>query len=199
MVRDSLLKLRHDPFMFVSDGAGGSRVGGGLGSALGQLCSALCFFEFAKQPCRCKLLSGNPWQGRLTLLLPHPPLFNHPHPQHQANLAVLDASGKSLVMRWVDAVVDLYSSLVAWPLRSLGLDDLFAQYKAREARDACALSYTLEVAADGGVGAVSVSSGSGGSCSAPLMTGAGTSSIAVSGGAGRVVTSLVWGKPGAAA
>ncbi|GBF97931.1 hypothetical protein Rsub_10604 [Raphidocelis subcapitata] len=133
VVRDSLLKLRHDPFMF-----------------------------------------------------------------HQANLAILDASGKSLVMRWVDAVVDLYSSLVAWPLRSLSLDDLFAQYKAREARDACALSYTLEVAADGGVGAVSVSSGSGGSCSAPLMTGAGTSSIAVSGGAGRLVTSLVWGKPGTA-
>ncbi|GBF97916.1 hypothetical protein Rsub_10589 [Raphidocelis subcapitata] len=133
VVRDSLLKLRHDPFMF-----------------------------------------------------------------HQANLAILDASGKSLVMRWVDAVVDLYSTLVAWPLRSLGLDDLFAQYKAREARDACALSYTLEVAADGGVGAVSVSSGSGGSCSAPLMTGAGTSSIAVSGGAGRFVTSLVWGKLGGA-
>ena len=101
-------------------------------------------------------------------------------------------------MRWVDAVANLYSSLVAWPLRSLSLDGLFAQYKAREAREACALSYTLEVAADGGVGAVSVASGSGGSCSAPLMTGAGASSIAVSSGSGRLVTNLVWGKPGTA-
>ena len=101
-------------------------------------------------------------------------------------------------MRWIDAVANLYSSLVAWPLRSLSLDDLFAQYKAREAREACALSYTLQVAANGSVGAVSVASGSGGSCSAPLMTGAGASSIAVSGGSGRLVTSLVWGQPGTA-
>lgn len=65
--------------------------------------------------------------------------------QHQANLAIIDRTNVSLVMRWTGAVVAEYNKVVAWPLESLKLDDLYDLYKAREARDACNLAYTLQV------------------------------------------------------
>ena len=88
--------------------------------------------------------------------------------QHQANLALFDGTGKSLLMRWVEAVADEYSKYVGWPLKSVKLDDLYTLYKAREARDACKLDYTLNVT-NGNVTSVSVAAGSKAACTAPLL------------------------------
>jgi hypothetical protein len=76
-------------------------------------------------------------------------------------------------MRWVDAVVGAFKSYVTWPLTSLKLDDLQALFLARGVRDACQLSYTLDVSPTGAVNSVAVSSGAAGSgsCSAPLLLG----------------------------
>jgi hypothetical protein len=111
-------------------------------------------------------------------------------PQHQANLAILDGSGKSLSMRWVDAVVAEFGKYASWPLTSLKLDDLRAAFLARQARDACALSYALQVGANGTVTAVTVTSGAaadGTQCSAPLIAGGSSINTAVAkGGSARV-------------
>jgi hypothetical protein len=99
-------------------------------------------------------------------------LRHDPFMFHQANLAILDGSGRSLIMRWVDAVVGAFKSYVTWPIASLKLDDLQALYLARGARDACKLTYTLDVAPSGAIGSVAVSStGGAGGCSAPLLYG----------------------------
>ncbi|KAI8465295.1 MAG: hypothetical protein J3K34DRAFT_461466 [Monoraphidium minutum] len=107
-------------------------------------------------------------------------LRKDPHMMHQANLRVEGGSttdftvGSSLLMRWVERVLSRLTGWVTWPVRSLKLDDLMAAYSARAARDACALSYRLEVATTGPnagrVVAVSVASGGGG-CGAPFIAG----------------------------
>lgn len=112
-------------------------------------------------------------------------LNKNPHMMHQANLGILDGSGKSLAMRWVEAVLAEFKKFVTWPVKSLKLDDLYAMYKAREARDACDLSYTLNIADDdGAVQSVTIKSAAtptseGGSCSAPLMLGGDTGTLSV--------------------
>jgi hypothetical protein len=80
-------------------------------------------------------------------------------------------------MRWTEAVLSTLSNVVTWPVRSLSLDGLMAAFKAREARDACGLTYTLEVArpaggaaGPGAVAAVTVAAGAGAGCDAPLIT-----------------------------
>jgi hypothetical protein len=127
--------------------------------------------------------------------------------QHQANLALLDGSGKSLVMRWVEAVVAEFAKYASWPLTSLKLDDLRAAFLARQARDECALSYAIEVGANGTIAAVTVKSGAtadgSSQCWAPLIAGgsaaAGGSSVnipVVKGGAARVeLQGLSWYAP----
>lgn len=113
------------------------------------------------------------------------PLRKDPHMMHQANMAVDATTGMSLITSWLKAVLTELHSMVSWPVTSLKLDDLYAAFKAREARDACKLSYKLEIdtaaAAAGGsprVSSVTVSGGSGGACSAPLMAPAGASASA---------------------
>ena len=123
-----------------------------------------------------------------------------PLPQHQANVGILDSSGKSLVMQWVDAVLAEFKKVVTWPVKSLKIDDLMMEYKAREARDACSLDYALDVTPEGTVQSVTVTSGAtapaGGSCSAPLILGGsgGTVNVPVSvGGTATVaVTGQTW-------
>jgi hypothetical protein len=107
-------------------------------------------------------------------------------------------------MRWVDAVVAEFTKYTNWPLRSAKLDDLRALFEAREARDACKLSYQIETSPSGTATAVTVSSAaaaSGAKCDAPLMLGAGVSGAAakqvmiplVSGGSARVeLTGQQW-------
>jgi hypothetical protein len=85
-------------------------------------------------------------------------------------------------MAWVEAVLAELHAFVTWPVISLKLDDLYAEFKAREARDACRLSYRLTVGSDGAVAAVTVASG-GGACVAPLMVSKAAGVKA--GGAGR--------------
>jgi hypothetical protein len=45
------------------------------------------------------------------------------------------------VSRWLKAVLTEFHSVVNWPVQSKKLDDLYAIFKEREARDACKLSY----------------------------------------------------------
>ena len=88
------------------------------------------------------------------------------------------------MQRWVDAVAAEYVRALDWPLRSLSIDQLYAAFKAREARDACGLSYTLDVAG-GAATTVSVAAASGAACDAPLTTGTATTlSAAVPAGGG---------------
>jgi hypothetical protein len=98
---------------------------------------------------------------------------------------------KSLAIRWLEAVLDELQRLVAWPVSSLKLDDLYAEFKAREARDACRLSYRLTVGLDASVSAVTVASG-GGACAAPLMVpaanAAGVTTQLISVGAGATAS-----------
>jgi hypothetical protein len=106
-------------------------------------------------------------------------------------MAILDGSGRSLLMRWVAAVVAEYRRYVTWPVESLKLDDLFATYQAREARTACQLDYSLEVDAAGGVAGVTVASraaAGGGGCAAPLLTAAGATTVEVPPGGSTTVT-----------
>jgi hypothetical protein len=107
-------------------------------------------------------------------------------------------------MRWVDAVLAEFHSIMAWPVESLKLDDLMAYYKAREERDACRLTYRLNVAPDGTVVNVTASSDAGAACAAPLMVpgpgGPVTLSAAVAGSAEVALplpggSPLKWGPP----
>lgn len=78
-------------------------------------------------------------------------------------------------MRWFQAVAAEFGRYASWPLVSLSLDQLMAAYESRQNRDACDLSYTLDVdTVTGAVNSVGVSSAAAGqgSCSAPLMTAA---------------------------
>lgn len=68
----------------------------------------------------------HPTDPRLPLLspIPSPPL----HTSLQANLATGRAnmpSGKSLLQLWVERVLNTFSALVAWPVESLRMDDLY--------------------------------------------------------------------------
>jgi hypothetical protein len=103
---------------------------------------------------------------------------------HQANMRVDPATGKSLVMLWVDAVAAAAAARVNWPVRSMSVDGLMAAYQAREARDKCVLSYRLAVGQGGGLDAITVSGKgpSGTACVAPLMAPDGVSAR-LSGGA----------------
>jgi len=75
---------------------------------------------------------------------------------------------KSLAIRWIEAVLDELQRVVAWPVKSLKLDDLMAAYKTREQRDACRLSYQLLIGADATIQSVT-SASAGGACAAPVM------------------------------
>jgi hypothetical protein len=94
---------------------------------------------------------------------------------------------------------------VSWQVTSLKMDDLRAAFEARQARDACRLSYALEVSAGGAVAAVTVASAApagGAGCAAPLMAGAAaaTSYPVPAGGSARFeVAGLTWSLPAAAA
>jgi hypothetical protein len=183
-----LLKLRHDPFMFVSDpatsnhwwqGCLGKRRSPAHALALWKGVARSCLS--ARVACSHNVPTGDWIVNQLSYMLPAStpaiaslaPFPALCRPQHQANLAILDGSGRSLIMRWVDTVVGAFKSYVTWPLTSLKLDDLQALYLARGARDACKLSYTLNVATNGSIASVAVSSSAGGtgSCSAPLLLG----------------------------
>jgi hypothetical protein len=80
----------------------------------------------------------------------------------------------SLLMMWTESVLAQLIGLVSWPIVSPRLDDLAQLYAAREARDACQLTYRLEISrAAGAVKNVTVSAAgappAGGDCPAPLM------------------------------
>lgn len=102
-------------------------------------------------------------------------LRHDPYMMHQANMRI-EADGYSLVSRWLTAVLSEFHSLVSWPVRSLKLDDLYATYKEREVRDACGLSWRIEITPDKNVKTLTVTA-AGGGCVAPvtLPTGAGAS------------------------
>lgn len=162
-------------------------------AALLMMQPQLCQITKPRNP---KKSATQPWTPKLSFL------------QHQANLGILDGSGKSLIMRWVEAVTSELQRYANWPIRSLKLDDLMASYQEREFRDACLLSYSMEVAADSGaVQAVTVSSAAanGTSCLAPLMLGGSNGSgggasvpqtikipLASSGSARVAMSGLVW-------
>lgn len=85
-------------------------------------------------------------------------------------------------MRWAEAVISELSKYASWPLVSLKLDDLYAAFRAREARDACRLSYRLTIGLDASITGVTVTSAAaagGAPCTAPLLSPAGTSSAAL--------------------
>jgi hypothetical protein len=112
-------------------------------------------------------------------------------------------------------VLDLFHSLVNWPVVSRSLDELFADFRDREARDKCALSYRLRIGPNGAVKQVTISSGAATNCTAPLTAppgataSAGTWSrvgndapwlavpLAGGGSATLDVTGLTWSVPGA--
>ena len=133
-----------------------------------------------------------------------------PHMMHQANLR-LEGNGsgaRSLVTRWLDAVLGQFFAIAAWPVRSLRLDELHAAFVAREARDAARLSYRLTLGADGGVAALTVASGATGGArqpaaavGAPLLTFAGgavsaqTVAVPAGGSGAATATGLKWNRP----
>ncbi|KAI8469258.1 MAG: hypothetical protein J3K34DRAFT_522256 [Monoraphidium minutum] len=96
------------------------------------------------------------------------------HMFHQANMRVLGSGGPgSLLMMWTEAVLARLISVVSWPIRSVKLDDLSQLYVAREARDACRLSYRLTVsratqAVTRVTAAAAGAPGGGADCAAPL-------------------------------
>jgi hypothetical protein len=110
-------------------------------------------------------------------------------------------------------VLDLFHSLVNWPVVSRSLDELFADFKEREARDKCALSYRLRIGPNGVVKQVTISSGAT-ACTAPLTAPPGTTAstgtwsrvgndapwlavpLAAKGSATFDVTGLTWSVPG---
>lgn len=96
-------------------------------------------------------------------------LRRDPHMFHQANLATV--SGKSLLMRWVEAVLGTHTLYMTWPIETLTSDRLLDVYLAREQRDACNLQYTLDVDLPAkAVRTITIAStGGSGSCSAPLL------------------------------
>lgn len=103
---------------------------------------------------------------------PFPP-FHHPllHSHHQANLGT--AGGvKSLLQRWVEAVLRRFTDWTIWPVETLGMDDLLGAFEDREQRDACSLVYTLTInTASKAVTRIQVDSKAGsGTCRAPLLT-----------------------------
>jgi hypothetical protein len=83
----------------------------------------------------------------------------------QANVI---GGANSMLATWVTAVVNKLLTWVTWPIETLKMDDLYAAFKDREARDNCQLTYTLDVDASSRVSAITVKSG-GGACSAPLL------------------------------
>ena len=79
-------------------------------------------------------------------------------------------AARSLVQRWIEAVLRDAFAIVSWPIKSASLDELYAIFKAREARNAAKLTYTLTVG-DGGVVQALTAASAGGEASAPLMVG----------------------------
>ena len=106
-----------------------------------------------------------------------------------------------------------YNQYALWPVRSLKLDDLQAAFVARQDRDNCALTTALDVADDGTVAGVVVSSaavpgavGVPAVCSAPLLLpggpNAGTPRVVTvvlppGGSARATVSGIVWPRPAA--
>jgi hypothetical protein len=90
----------------------------------------------------------------------------------QANLGRLDGP-KSLLMLWMEAVLNKLQSFVAWPVQSLKMDTLFQLFLEREKRDNCGISYTLRLdPASGQVVGITVSSTNAtvnGTCIVPIM------------------------------
>ncbi|KAI8474659.1 MAG: hypothetical protein J3K34DRAFT_465487 [Monoraphidium minutum] len=134
-------------------------------------------------------------------------LRKDPYMMHQANLARFD--GISLLQRWTQQVAAEFNRFATWPVTSLKLDDLKAAFEDRQARDACALSYALDVSPTGAVDGVVVTSAAppGGTCAAPLLLPGGPSagsprvqvvSVPRGGSAREAVAGLTWKAPAAA-
>jgi hypothetical protein len=116
--------------------------------------------------------------------------------------------GVSNVQRWVAAVAAEFNKYLAWPVKSLRLDDVYVAFQEREARDKCALTWALDVAANGTVQGVVVTSaaapGAAGvpaSCTGWLLTAGGASagsprevsaSVTAGGSASAAVSGLAW-------
>jgi hypothetical protein len=83
----------------------------------------------------------------------------------QANVI---GGGSSMLATWVTNVVNKLLTWVTWPIETLKMDDLYAAFKDREARDNCQLTYTLTVDQTSSVSGITVKSG-GGACNAPLL------------------------------
>jgi hypothetical protein len=209
VVRDGLLALRHDPYMMhqanLNVEAGSKcaawRRGGGRGAPR----------QWLVDPTRAEGRGGGGrarWRTKddaRRSLTParRPPNLPRPSPR------------QSLVQRWLTAVLDLFHSLVNWPVVSRSLDELYADFKDREARDACALSYKLRIGPNGAVKQVTISSGGAAGCTAPLTAPPGTTAssgtwsrigndapllavpLAGGGSATLDVTGLTWSVPGA--
>jgi hypothetical protein len=92
-------------------------------------------------------------------------------------MAIPAGGSKSLLMMWVERVLTKYLTLVNWPVETLMADDLMWHYVDREQRDACKLTYSLDInMATRAVNSITVKSGAGSdTCSVPLMVPAGAS------------------------
>ncbi|KIZ05734.1 hypothetical protein MNEG_2222 [Monoraphidium neglectum] len=136
-------------------------------------------------------------------------LRKDPHMMHQANLAMID--GVSLLMRWTQNVVTEYNRWASWPVQSLKLDDLYAAFLARQDRDACQLTYSLNVTATGAAPSVVVTSaavpgapGVPAKCTSSLLLSGGpnagtprvaTATLAPGGSVTAALTGVTWRKP----
>jgi hypothetical protein len=175
VVNDALLALRHDGHMFHQVRPRSAH--GAPPAARAAIEGRARAPQAAAQP--------NPWvaasaapsamPGRSCRRCPLPPSL-----LHQANLRVLGSGGAvSLLSLWADAVLDRLASLVAWPVRSLKLEDLGRLYLEREARDACNLEYRLFInKAAGTVSRVAIRSIAGGATAGNGTAGANASAAA---------------------
>ncbi|KAI7362518.1 hypothetical protein KC354_g7211 [Hortaea werneckii] len=104
-------------------------------------------------------------------------LHHDPYMFHQANLRQIDVpsstigskSGKlSLIMSWVETVVQEMTRLTTWPIVTLKHDDIAALFMNRMAVDQCQPSLTWTLSDDGNSITGATLSANGNSCSAPI-------------------------------
>ncbi|KAI6791281.1 hypothetical protein KC361_g7427 [Hortaea werneckii] len=104
-------------------------------------------------------------------------LHHDPYMFHQANLRQIDIpsstigsqSGQlSLIMSWVETVVQEMTRLTTWPILTLKHDDIAALFMNRMTVDQCQPSLTWTLSDDGGSITGATLSANGDSCSAPI-------------------------------